>query len=239
MIYYLILHSCGLFHLLPFRPSPSLSFFPFPFILPFLSTFSSRLFSASFSLKYPVPSALDFLVGFLGVGRHLASVFFFVGWYLAVDQHLGMNQSWWSQNRTLKTCRRNISDIRKLTDVDRKMSKDFKDAGLNTNQTLRTHRSTDFKSASLDYKEGNSFLRGLESALGLEYVIWHPVLLALNFGSWLLGFLQLDFLTLISSAFWNKLVPLLSFYSVHLTCNTIRGSWIGYMGFEGVLHFVI
>ncbi|GBC30790.2 hypothetical protein GLOIN_2v1788354 [Rhizophagus irregularis DAOM 181602=DAOM 197198] len=186
----------------------------------------------TFRVLYPVPSALDFLVGFLGVGRHLASVFFFVGWYLAVDQHLGMNQSWWSQNRTLKTCRRNISDIRKLTDVDRKMSKDFKDAGLNTNQTLRTHRSTDFKSASLDYKEGNSFLRGLESALGLEYVIWHPVLLALNFGSWLLGFLQLDFLTLISSAFWNKLVPLLSFYSVHLTCNTIRGSWID-VDFDG------
>ncbi|CAB4397299.1 unnamed protein product [Rhizophagus irregularis] len=139
-----------------------------------------------------------------------------------------MNRSWWSQNRTLKTCRRNISDIRKLTDVDRKMSKDFKDAGLNTNQTLRTHRSTDFKSASLDYKEGNSFLRGLESALGLEYVIWHPVLLALNFGSTgKLSFLGPDQ----SLQFFSQL---LSFYSVHLTCNTIRGSWIDYMGFEDV-----
>ncbi|PKK66092.1 hypothetical protein RhiirC2_785254 [Rhizophagus irregularis] len=29
-----------------------------------------------------VPSALDFLVGFLDVGRHLASIFFFVGRYL-------------------------------------------------------------------------------------------------------------------------------------------------------------
>ncbi|UZO00747.1 uncharacterized protein OCT59_011866 [Rhizophagus irregularis] len=200
MIYYLILRTLS---------SPSLSSFPFPFILPFpfhsplpfylfLTPFFRLFF---FEVLYPVPSALDFLVGFLGVGRHLASVFFFVGWYLAVNQHLGMN----------RTCRRNISDIRKLTDIDRKMSKDFKDAGLNTNQTLKTHRSTYFKSASLDYKEGNSFLRGLESALGLEYVIWLPVLLALNFGSWLLGFLQLDFLTLISLAFWNKLVPSASF----------------------------
>ncbi|CAB4491577.1 unnamed protein product [Rhizophagus irregularis] len=209
MIYYLILRTLS---------SPSLSSFPFPFVLPFpfhsplpfylfLTPFFRLFF---FEVPYPVPSALDFLVGFLGVGRHLASVFFFVGWYLAVDQHLGMNRSWWSQNRTLKTCRRNISDMRKLTDVDRKMSKDFKDAGLNTNQTLRTHRSTDFKSASLDYKEGNSFLRGLESALGLEYVIC---------------FLGPDQ----SLQFFSQL---LSFYSVHLTCNTIRGSWID-VDFDG------
>ncbi|CAB4431004.1 unnamed protein product [Rhizophagus irregularis] len=178
--------------------------------------------------------SIGLLVGFLNVGRHLASVFFFVGWYLAVDQYLGMNRSWWSQNRTLKTCRRTP------------------DSGLDTNQTLRTRRSTDFKSASLDYKEGNSvmellvlqdlvfkrmdsmeFLRGLESALGLEYVIWHPVLLALNFGSiGKLSFLGPDQ----SLQFFSQL---LSFYSVHLTCNTIWGSGIGYMSFEGVLHFVI
>ncbi|CAB4428331.1 unnamed protein product [Rhizophagus irregularis] len=41
---------------------------------------------------YPVPSALDILVGFLDAGRHLALVFFFVEWYLAVDQHLGINR---------------------------------------------------------------------------------------------------------------------------------------------------
>ncbi|RGB37993.1 hypothetical protein C1646_756237 [Rhizophagus diaphanus] len=40
---------------------------------------------------YPVPSALDFLVGFLDVRRHLASMVFFVGCYLAVDQHIGTN----------------------------------------------------------------------------------------------------------------------------------------------------
>ncbi|CAB4430833.1 unnamed protein product [Rhizophagus irregularis] len=129
------------------------------------------------------------------------------------------------------------SDFKEDPSLNTKL--DFKDSGLDTNQTLRTRRSTDFKSASLDYKEGNSvmellvlqdlvfkrmdsmeFLRGLESALGLEYVIWHPVLLALNFGSiGKLSFLGPDQ----SLQFFSQL---LSFYSVHLTCNTIWGSGI-------------
>ncbi|PKY51314.1 hypothetical protein RhiirA4_468255 [Rhizophagus irregularis] len=49
-----------------------------------------------------VPSALDFLVGFLDVGRHLASIFFFVGRYLAVDQRLGINCDIGSVSKQLK-----------------------------------------------------------------------------------------------------------------------------------------
>ncbi|POG60079.1 hypothetical protein GLOIN_2v1788354 [Rhizophagus irregularis DAOM 181602=DAOM 197198] len=41
---------------------------------------------------YPVPSTLDILVGFLDAGHHLALLFFFVEWYLAVDKHLGINR---------------------------------------------------------------------------------------------------------------------------------------------------
>ncbi|CAB4428404.1 unnamed protein product [Rhizophagus irregularis] len=68
---------------------------------------------------YPVPSALDFLVGFLDVGHHLAS----------------------------------------------------EDASLNT--------KLDFKSASLDYKKGNSGFLGfqllfLDLAAGSDLKYWNP-----------------------------------------------------------------
>ncbi|CAB5202289.1 unnamed protein product [Rhizophagus irregularis] len=82
---------------------------------------SSFSLDSDIPIWYPVPSALDFLVGFLDIGRLLALVIFFVGWYLAVDQHLGMNRSWWSQNWTLN--------------LNTKL--DFKDSSLDTNQTLR------------------------------------------------------------------------------------------------------
>ncbi|PKY53545.1 hypothetical protein RhiirA4_471820, partial [Rhizophagus irregularis] len=172
---------------------------------------------SSFKLGFGYANMVSFsfsiglLVGFLNVGRHLASVFFFVGWYLAVDQYLGMNRSWWSQNRTLKTCRRTP------------------DSGLDTNQTLRTRRSTDFKSASLDYKEGNSAAgssgfglqtHGLNGALGLEYASGSFSVELWKLASWTssVGFLDVDFSVLFcrmvpccKSAFWNKLVSSASF----------------------------
>ncbi|PKK63775.1 hypothetical protein RhiirC2_788429 [Rhizophagus irregularis] len=98
---------------------------------------SSFSLDSDIPIWYPVPS-LDFLVGFLDIGRLLALVIFFVGWYLAELV---------------------------VTKLDLKTYRRTPDASLDTNQTLRTRRSMDFKSASLDYKEGNSAVGSSGSGL--------------------------------------------------------------------------